>query len=226
MQPRWLMYYVYVDWTLEPNSRPFYVGKGDAKRVRSLQRNRHHTFVAKHLGIRREVILETHDELTAFEVKIQKIVELDTFDPSYKLTLTNIRCNKTKGGEGASGFCLSSPRPSITDVTRRRLSESHRGKVFTNDHCEKLRESAKRRPSKSQETRTKISASKRGVSNVRLQKCVTQCDIKGNVINTWSSLTKACIATGFACSCISHAANKRVESYNGFIWRFENDVAR
>lgn len=98
------MFFVYVDHTNEPTPRAFYVGKGIAGRVNDMRRNQHHKFVVKHLGLCREIVFISTDEQAALQHEIDLIAELRTYNPEYKLTLDDIRCNKTKGGEGTSGW--------------------------------------------------------------------------------------------------------------------------
>lgn len=97
------IWYVYIDYTTEDKPRPFYVGKGLRGRVRGTRRNRHHEFVSKALGLSRTIVFTTSDESTAFEREISLVKELNTYNPLFRLSLDDIRCNKTLGGKGFSG---------------------------------------------------------------------------------------------------------------------------
>lgn len=97
-------YYVYEDWTLEDNSRCFYVGKGDLNRIKTIKRNKKHTNIVNKYGVNRIVIFETYDELASFELEIEKITEHKTYVHGDDLTFG---ANFTKGGEGASGAIRS-----------------------------------------------------------------------------------------------------------------------
>ena len=99
-------FYVYVDWTRENYPRPFYVGKGNANRIKVLGRNNKHTWVQKQFGIDRRIMCSTISEQFAFDLEVQLIVDNDTFNPNFK-DYSDIRCNLTKGGEGASGYHFS-----------------------------------------------------------------------------------------------------------------------
>lgn len=63
-------YYVYEDWTTEEHPRCFYVGKGTLTRVQNLRRNAKHTSHCRNFGLKRVIVLETHDETLAFNREI------------------------------------------------------------------------------------------------------------------------------------------------------------
>ena len=92
-------WYVYVDHTVDDDV-PFYVGKGNAVRVRGLERNADHTFISTVFGVIREIVIATSVEQLSFDNEIRLITELHTFidDPEYN----GIGCNLTPGGEGHS----------------------------------------------------------------------------------------------------------------------------
>ena len=101
------LFYVYVDYTLEDSPRPFYVGMGNQGRARLLRRNKKHTWVTKQHGQQRTIIFETDIREYAIAREIELIKELDTFNPNIK-DYTDIRCNRTRGGEGAPGYKFTS----------------------------------------------------------------------------------------------------------------------
>lgn len=92
------MLYVYVDWTEEDSPRPFYVGKGNERRIANLSRNEFHNNVKRKHGLRREIVLETSDETEAYQREVELIYELHTFvnDDLWN----GIGTNLTPGGEG------------------------------------------------------------------------------------------------------------------------------
>lgn len=96
-------WYVYVDYTTESEPRAYYVGKGLIGRLRNQRRNKHHRFVSKSLGLSRVIVFMTSSESEAFDHEISLIKELNTYNSSFKMTLDDIRCNKTLGGEGKYG---------------------------------------------------------------------------------------------------------------------------
>jgi len=106
--------FVYVDQTTENCPRVFYVGKGNAVRVRNMKRNRKHSAIVKRYGIQRIIVFETQDEKIANEFEISKILEHKTLARSYHVSDDDFGCNFTRGGEGFSG---------IADVERQRRSD-------------------------------------------------------------------------------------------------------
>lgn len=111
-------FYVYEDWTLEEIPRCFYVGKGTEKRIRSIKRNAHHTHIVKHLGIKREIVFTTEIHQEAIDYEIALIATRNTFNLDPRITLKDIRCNRTIGGEGVTGHIHS-------EESKRKNSESN-----------------------------------------------------------------------------------------------------
>lgn len=151
------LYHVYEDWTLEETPRCFYVGKGDDNRVAKLKRqSKPHRDVAQTLGQRRVVVFSTEDEALALERERAVIQERHVHprDSEYN----GIGCNRTLGGQGNSGRIVSeetcrriseakkgkTPNKVWTqterDVTSRRMSELHKGKMISDEHRQALRE--------------------------------------------------------------------------------------
>lgn len=112
-------FYTYEDWTQEATPRCFYVGKGDADRVAKSQRNRQHAQIVETLGLDRRIVLTTEVEAEALDLERMLIVKHHTHlnDSQYN----GIGCNRTLGGQGNSGRIVS-------DETRRKISESKKGK--------------------------------------------------------------------------------------------------
>jgi len=119
------MYFTYVDWTLEKQPRPFYVGKGNAQRVKRLFRNSLHRHIATTHGMRREIVLETLIEAAAFKHEEQLIRELHTH------VSEGSGANFTWGGEGASGRIVSFE-------TRKAISEALMGHVVSEETRHKM----------------------------------------------------------------------------------------
>lgn len=119
-------WYVYVDYRLD-TSLPFYVGKGDAARVKRQERNRYHqNIVAKH-GFRRDVVFETQDERVALDREVTLIRELRTRDRYGG-------ANFTDGGDGVSGL-----KHSPEAIKKNRVA--HTGVCYTEQTCEKKKRS-------------------------------------------------------------------------------------
>lgn len=97
---RRMVFFNYVDWTLENPPRAFYVGKGKLKRTQQRERNVYWKNIAAKHGWRREVVLATKDESFAFNEERRRIAELGTFEDG---TPGRWGANLTEGGEGVSG---------------------------------------------------------------------------------------------------------------------------
>ena len=83
-------FFVYVDWTTEDVPRPFYVGKGNERRIKFPRRNRLHENIANKHGLIRQVVFETDDEQLALALEQRLIEEYKTY---------------VHGGEGYWGAC-------------------------------------------------------------------------------------------------------------------------
>lgn len=146
------MFYVYLDWTLGESPYVFYVGKGSDERVKFLVRNELHQNISAKHGMRREVLLSTRDESFAFEEEVRLIKEHDTyhFDNSKG-------ANFTRGGEGSSGYVM-------TEEVKARISQTHRGKVLTDEHRVNIgkAKAGVRRDPFSPEHRARMSAAQTG----------------------------------------------------------------
>jgi hypothetical protein len=98
LSKRWC---VYTDWTQEDTPRPFYVGKGNARRVNGkVFRNQIHQRIGKKYGQQRRVEFETDDEAEALAREVQLIAELKTYTHGGK---GYWGANLTQGGDGTSG---------------------------------------------------------------------------------------------------------------------------
>lgn len=131
-------FYVYEDWTLEEQPRPFYVGKGKLERVFRLKRSKQHQHICELYGQRRMVVLETYDESEALEYEKERIKENHTHprDPRYN----GIGCNKTTGGQGNSGRIVSLE-------TCKRISDAKKGKKTKKVWTQKERDDTSKRMS-------------------------------------------------------------------------------
>ena len=148
---------VYVDYTKEPDPRPFYVGKGSEGRVRDFKRNDLHESIAKKYGIERRVEFETDNEQEAFEKERELINRYRTFmnhEPG------QWGANFTQGGDGTSGW-----QPS--KETRKRIGDNQRGWKHTEESKKAIGEATIRihtGKKRSEETRRKLSESCKGKS--------------------------------------------------------------
>lgn len=99
-----MIFFVYIDRTLEIPPRAFYVGKGNASRVRERKRNLYWQRVAAKYGHVREVVFATKDERAALDFEIEMIAENKTFRFD---NVDRWGCNFTRGGDGISGYKYS-----------------------------------------------------------------------------------------------------------------------
>lgn len=106
---------MYVDWTTEETPRPYYVGKGDDRRLCVKFRNRLHENIKRKYGLDRRVVFQFEHEDVALAAEQELIRSYRTYvhDTEYVFG-----ANLTLGGEGVSGH-------RHTDDVRRRISENH-----------------------------------------------------------------------------------------------------
>lgn len=88
------MFFVYIDST--DDGRPFYVGKGNAKRLRCRMRNDVHTRIANKHGWHREIVLATSVENITLAHEVELIAQLRT----QCNIVGHWGANLTSGGEG------------------------------------------------------------------------------------------------------------------------------
>ena len=94
-----MKFHVYIDWTLEEIPRRFYIGKGDAGRVKYTRRNKRHHAISKAYGARREVVFSTDCETEALDHETKLIAEFKTRGDIEGQWGANF----TRGGEGVCG---------------------------------------------------------------------------------------------------------------------------
>jgi len=144
----------------------------------------------------------------AEQIEIKLIAERGTLDPE-------------KGYNLDPGGCVSSP----TLETRRKLSESCRGRVFSPETRAKLSAAKKGRPSNrrgqklSPETRQKISEAHRNNPHGSCVKVV--CVETGEC---FASMTDAGRAKNVPCSKISMCCAGKQKTAGGYHWEYYNDT--
>ena len=137
------------------------------------------------------------DETELDEKEIQFILDYKSADPKYGY-------NKSYGGQ---------QEHRATEETKRKMSETKKGKKFTPEHCAKIGlANTKRRLS--EETKKKISI-KRG-------KAVLQLDMDGNVIGKYISIKEAAEAVGLKSrNSIRNVLNGKAKQSAGYMWKYE-----
>lgn len=157
-------FYAYVH--TKPDGTPFYIGKGNGRRVRNFsKRNQHHKNIVAKYG--RENIhigyMECSSESAAFDLEIGLIKCVKRMG----IKLTNL----TEGGHGVSGLVVTpEQRAKIsaaltgrtgfqhTKSSKAKISAANKGRKRTPEAIQKMRYAAKRRGPVSDETRAKLSA--------------------------------------------------------------------
>ena len=143
---------VYVDYTCEVNSQPFYVGKGSEWRVndRRSRSRLYRNIREKHGGMQRTIAFETNDESEAYA----KETELIAFHRTYM-----------HGGEGwwgANGDMGGRGGPSTPKSAehREKIRNALKGKLKTDEHRKSMSLGGQGK-TLSEEHKRKISASVR-----------------------------------------------------------------
>jgi len=130
-------YYTYA--YLREDKTPYYIGKGKGDRINSKKRS-----IKPPKDKSRIIYLKQN--LTEAEAFKHEIYMIDVFG---RIDLgTGILHNMTNGGDGVSGGIIS-------DETKRKLSEAHKGKTHSEETRRKISE-AKKGKTHSEETKRKI----------------------------------------------------------------------
>jgi NUMOD3 motif len=114
-------FYVYTH--AKPDGTVFYVGKGNAERIKTIRRkNRHHSAIVKKYGEENIIvsIVECDNEDQAFALEIQLISAFRADGL--------VLANKTDGGDGLSNPCIE---------TRKKMREAKLGKKHSQETVEK-----------------------------------------------------------------------------------------
>lgn len=119
-------FYVYLH-LRESDGKPFYVGKGCGKRAYHFSgRSQYWNRVKNKHGVEVKILFNNIEESLAFELEKEIITTLR--NDGYEL------CNLTDGGEGTKGIVVS-------EETRKKLSDVHKGRNFSPESIEKMRQS-------------------------------------------------------------------------------------
>jgi hypothetical protein len=139
-------YYTYA--YLREDGTPYYIGKGKAGRIN----NKLHAIHLPPEEGRRIFLKKNLTDEQARKHEIYMIAVLGRKDLG-----TGILRNMTDGGEGCAGRV-------VTDETKKKLSDSHKGRKKSSTHRKALSEAAKKRKA-SKETREKMSKVLMGKNN-------------------------------------------------------------
>ncbi len=156
-------HFVYIDY--RSCGEPFYVGKGNAARIKVTDRNRHHTnVVSSDANWKREIVAGPVFEAEAFSLEKTLIAKIGRRDLK-----TGPLVNFTDGGEGESGRVLSGEHKrkigdackNPSEESRKKMSKASKGRVPSAETKAKM-SSAKKGRVFSDEHRAKLSAAKKG----------------------------------------------------------------
>ena len=138
-------YYTYA--YLREDDTPYYIGKGKAGRINNNLHNINLPPENRRIYLKKNL---TDEEARKHEIYMIAIL-------GRKDLGTGILRNMTNGGEGCAGRSLS-------DETKKKLSDAHKGKKKSIEHRKALSEAAKKRRA-SKETRDKMSKGLMGKNN-------------------------------------------------------------
>ena len=157
-------FYAYIH--AKPDGTPFYIGKGNGRRLNMFhKRNQHHKNVVAKYDKRNILIgkLDCSDESTAFDLEMGLIKCLRRSG----VALVNL----TDGGHGPSGLIVTpEQRAKIsatltgrkgsphTDASKAKISVANKGRKRTPEEIQKMSIAAKNKKPLSDETRAKLSA--------------------------------------------------------------------
>lgn len=176
-------YYVYAyirskDSSTAKAGTPYYIGKGTKKRM---YRDHGNTPVPK--DRRFIIILESNlSEIGAFALERRYIKWFGRKDIN-----TGILLNRTNGGEGKTNpfvsedtrnkLSIANIGKTLTEEHKRKIGESNKGKIRTDEMCVKYKENRlKRKPlTHTEETKQKISEANKG--KIRSSETRTKCSI-------------------------------------------------
>lgn len=120
-----MTYHTYID--RKPDGTPFYVGVGNAARIKCVDRNDLHRNIRKKYPNWTRTVIETSDRESCLEFEVFLISEIGRRDLG-----TGPLANMTAGGEGAAETVVS-------EETRKKMSASGKGKILSTECVEKIR---------------------------------------------------------------------------------------
>lgn len=150
-------------------------------------------------NFKHEIIMDNLTRQEACDLEKELIKKLNTMDEANGYNLK-------EGGDCAK----------LSDRAKKKLSESRKGIVFSNEHLKNLTEALRNRDySPSAKIRKEISD--------RFSISVSQYSKDGAFIKTWTSMIDAENELGICYQHISQCCRCVVKSAGGFIWRYANE---
>jgi hypothetical protein len=183
-----MLFFVYLDWTLEPISRCFYVGKGLVERIHKRERNYDWKVIADKFGLRREVVYASFDEDAAYDAEKWLVAYHDTFrgwganlndgGRGQKSGWKHTRASKSKISRAQMGHASWS-RGTKHPTAGPKISVKLRGLKRSEETKERQRRAALLRPPISDVTRQKMRQAKLGGSLSKEHKLNIGLSLKG-----------------------------------------------
>ena len=144
-------FYVYLHIRLD-NMTPFYVGKGKGDRAYDLDRSNFHNGVRDSYDCKVVIIKDKLTESQAFRLE-KRMIEYYVLTLGYGIPIDGYRdfsnnkylTNMTFGGEGTSGLIPWNKSKKISEESKLKMSESHKGIQFSEETKLKMSESHKGR---------------------------------------------------------------------------------
>jgi len=160
--------------------------------------------VVERFGLRIEICFGPVTDQEAIAWEIEQITKEDTFTTCYSTEEgTNIRCNFTRGGDGASGY-----KHTESHKTRMKIVLKGRtGHIWTDEERQRASDTRKGVPKRSKENYGK-----------NRKRAVQQLDTQGNVIAEFNSAVQARDVLGISNVLISVHCHNKVPNP---LWRFK-----
>lgn len=121
----------------------------------------------------------------------------------------------------ATGKNLGDSNPSKREEVRAKISAFHKGKILSDSTKDKIRQGHLGKPL-SQKHKDKLAA-KHHLMLAKVYRSIIQCDINGNEIKRWNSMSAMTRETGIPSNNISAACRGKLKTAYGFTWKYVDD---
>lgn len=173
------------------------------RHLSGLERNNHHNrhlqnaynFYGSH-AFQFEILEIVDDSLILVDVEQRWITQVNPTYNVMKNIKSHIGCKRS-------------------DETRRKISESLKGKPLSDSHKESIRNTLFGSKLK-EETKKKIGLS--------AKRSILQFDMNENLLREWPSTMEAAAALNLRKTCISRCLQGLRKSYHGFVWKRKFDI--
>ena len=183
-----------------------------------------------------EIRAETKEELSNL-LNIAEASYIETLKPAYNsapggIGVTGVEWTderKEKARELMSGEKNHNFGKPMSDETRKKLSESLKGRVISEETRQKTSQTMKG-VRKSEETRQKMKEAANNRTNKmptgkdhHKSKSINQCDLSGNIVRTFESIHQAAKELSLQTSGISLCCRGKLKTSGGFVWKYADD---